>query len=127
MTVLVDSDVLIEVLRGRNEGLIAAWNELSETSDAVLCSPVTVAELWNGARPKEHVALAQFFKTLVCVPIDAGMGEQAGKYLSQFRKSHGLEMADALIAASAVSNQAELWTRNTKHYPMKEISFYRAM
>ncbi len=34
------------------------------------------------------------------------------------------EVADALIAACAVTNSAELWTRNRKHYPMKEISFF---
>ena len=42
----------------------------------------------------------------------------------QYRKSHGLQITDALIAAAAVLNHAELWTRNRKHYPMKELSFY---
>ena len=49
---------------------------------------------------------------------------QAGDYLRQYRRSHGLEVADAVIAASAVANKAELWTRNRKHYPMKEVSFF---
>ena len=35
-----------------------------------------------------------------------------------------METADALIAAGAVANSAELWTRNRKHYPMKEITFF---
>jgi predicted nucleic acid-binding protein len=33
-------------------------------------------------------------------------------------------MSDSLIAATAVLNGAELWTRNRKHYPMKESTFY---
>ena len=45
-------------------------------------------------------------------------------YLRQYGKSHGVEIADALIAASAVANRATLWTRNRKHYPMKELSFF---
>jgi predicted nucleic acid-binding protein len=33
-------------------------------------------------------------------------------------------MGDALIAASAVHNEAALWTRNRKHFPMKELEFF---
>jgi predicted nucleic acid-binding protein len=44
--------------------------------------------------------------------------------LQQYRRSHAVEVADALIAASAVLNHAELWTLNRKHYPMKDISFF---
>jgi predicted nucleic acid-binding protein len=29
-----------------------------------------------------------------------------------------------LIAAAAVLNRADLWTRNRKHYPMKELMFF---
>ncbi len=29
-----------------------------------------------------------------------------------------------MIAAAAVLHRADLWTRNRKHYPMKELSFY---
>jgi hypothetical protein len=30
-----------------------------------------------------------------------------------------------LIAAGAVANSAELWTRNRRHYPMREVSFFK--
>jgi predicted nucleic acid-binding protein len=35
-----------------------------------------------------------------------------------------LKIADVLITASATQNQAALWTRNRKHYPMADLSFY---
>jgi predicted nucleic acid-binding protein len=124
MTVLVDSDILIEVSRGRDPDIVAKWMDLSNSDAAVLYSPVTVAELWAGARPREHDALNNLFRALTCTAIDEGAGRQAGAYLRQYRRSHGVEMADALIAASAVANRAELWTRNRKHYPMKDISFF---
>jgi predicted nucleic acid-binding protein len=92
--------------------------------DAVLYSPVSVAELWAGARPKEHEALRNLFEALTCAPIDEEAGSRAGLYLHQYRRSHAVELADALIAAGAVANGAELWTRNRKHYPMKEIVFF---
>lgn len=124
MTVLVDSDILIEVSRGRNADVISKWLELSNSDVAVLYSPVSVAELWAGARPSEYSPLSNLFRTITCVPIDAEVGRQAGAYLRQYRRSHGVEIADALIAACAAASNAELWTRNRKHYPMKDFSFF---
>ncbi len=124
MTVLVDSDIVIEVCRERDSDILSRWRELGQSDRAILCSPVTAAELWHGVRPREHEALTNFFRTLVCVPIDYETGRQAGDYLRQYRKSHGLQISDALIAAAAALNRAELWTRNRKHYPMKDLSFY---
>src|SRR5438105_1289098 len=112
MTVLVDSDILIEVSRGRDAAIVSKWLNLSNVDAVVLYSPVSVAELWAGARPKEHDALNNLFRALTCTGIDQEAGRQAGAYLRQYRQSHGVEVADAFIAASAVANQAQLWTRN---------------
>jgi predicted nucleic acid-binding protein len=124
MTVLVDSDILIEVSRGRNAEIVTQWLDLGKADAAVLFSPISVAELWAGAHPKEHTALDNLFRALACAPIDTEVGYQAGIYLRQYRRSHGVEVADALIAASAVANHADLWTRNRKHYPMRGVSFF---
>lgn len=124
MTILVDSDILIEVSRGRNAAMISRWLELSESDALILFSPVTAAELWAGARPPEYAALEALFDSLVCVPTDAAVGRRAGDYLRHFRKSHAVELADALIAASAVIRGALLWTRNRRHYPMSDVAFY---
>jgi predicted nucleic acid-binding protein len=93
MTVLVDSDILIEVSRGRNAEIVSKWLDLGKSDAAVLYSPVSVAELWAGARPKEHNALDNFFRAPTCAPIDAEAGRQAGVYLRQYRRSDGVEMA----------------------------------
>ncbi len=122
--VLIDSDILIEVARGRNPAVVARWDELSRGDSVPLCSPVTIAEIWYGARPPEHEALSRLFAALVCVPIDGEIGRHAGDYLREFRKSHHLELGDALIAATAAIHNLTLWTRNRKHYPMKGLSFY---
>jgi predicted nucleic acid-binding protein len=124
MSVLVDSDILIEVSRGRDTDLVSRWTELGRSDEVILYSPVSAAELWAGARPAEHGALHNLFRVLTCVPIDEATGRQAGDYLKRYRKSHAAELGDALIAAAAVLNRAALWTRNRKHYPMKELTFY---
>jgi predicted nucleic acid-binding protein len=124
MTVLVDSDVLIEVSRGRNGEIVPRWLELDETGAAILVSPVTVAELWAGALAHEQNLLRALFGSLICATIDETTGARAGEYLRKYQKSHGVELGDALIAASAVQNAAALWTGNQKHFPMKELRFF---
>jgi predicted nucleic acid-binding protein len=124
MTVLVDSDILIEVSRGRKTEIVSRWIELSKSGSSVMYSPVSFAELWAGARPSEYDSLGNLFRALTCAPIDGDAGRQAGAYLQQYRKGHGLEMADALIAAGALASGAQLWTLNRKHYPMNYVSFF---
>ena len=124
MTVLVDSDILIEVFRARNQDILLRWGELSHSDSMILYSPVSEAEIWAGAWPREHEAINRLLQRLICAPIDRETGRVAGDYLRQYPKSHGLELGDALIAATALLNRAELWTRNRKHYPMKELSLY---
>jgi predicted nucleic acid-binding protein len=124
VTVLVDSDILIEVSRARDTTIVAKWIELSESDALILFSPVTAAELWAGARPAEYRTIEGLFDSLVCVPVDGPVGRRAGEYLRRYRKSHALELGDALIAASSVISGGSLWTRNRKHYPMPELSFY---
>jgi predicted nucleic acid-binding protein len=122
MTILIDSDILIEVLRGRDKPIVEDWLKWGASANSILYSPVSQAELWAGARPSEQVAIANLFQALQCVPIDDEIGRLAGDYLRQYQKSHSLELGDALIAASAVLRSAVVWTRNRKHYPMRALS-----
>src|ERR1039458_5226377 len=95
MSVLIDSDILIEVSRARDTDLVSRWTELSRSDVAILYSPVSAAELCAGARSAEQDALKNLFRTLTCVPIDAETGRQAGDYLRRYRKSHAVELGDA--------------------------------
>lgn len=124
MSIFIDSDVVIEVLRGRDQAILARWSVLAASPSPILVSPITFAEIGAGARASEMQKISQFFALLTCVVIDQGIGELAGEYLRRYSKSHNHKIADALIAASAVQNQAALWTRNHKHYPMPDLNFY---
>ncbi len=124
MTVLTDSDILIEVSRGRDKTVVSQWLELGRSDALILYSAVSAAELWAGASPSEYPALDALFDALLCVPVDAALGRRAGEYLRRYRKSHRVELGDALIAASAAERGASLWTRNRNHYPMPELAFY---
>lgn len=122
--VLIDTDVLIEVLRQRDAGIGTRWSELSTSDSLVACSPVTIAEIWHGAREKERQPITDLFRVMACVPIDTDIATKAGEYLQQFHRSHNLELGDALIAATAAVHETTLWTKNRKHYPMTDLQLY---
>lgn len=121
--VLIDSDVLIEVSRGRDEVVLERWSQLSGSDVPLLCSPVTVAEIWHGARSHEHKILTALFQVLICLPVDLEIGRKAGEFLRKYHSSHNVELGDALIAAAAVIHEAALWTRNRRPYPMPDLNF----
>jgi predicted nucleic acid-binding protein len=124
MSVLLDSDIVIEILRSRDQGILSQWEALANTGRPILFSPIGAAEVWAGAHPREFQATSLLFSHLVCIPVEYNIGQLAGEFLRQFNKSHNLKIGDALMAASAVQCHAALWTRNRKHYPMTQLTFY---
>jgi predicted nucleic acid-binding protein len=121
---LLDSDIAIEILRARNNSILSTWRALADSEASVFYSSVTAAEVWGGAFAQEFPLIARFFRPLICLPPDYETGCLAGDLLRKYRKSHGLEVPDAMIAATAIQHGAALWTRNRKHYPMPQLSFY---
>jgi predicted nucleic acid-binding protein len=124
LNVLVDSDILIEITQNRNQPILAQWFSLAASTAEVLYCPVSATELWVGARVTEQTVTAELFGLLRCAVTDYDIAKLAAEYLRTYKKSHSLELPDALIAATAVRQQALLWTRNRKHYPMPDLSFY---
>ena len=121
--VLLDSDVIIEWLRG-HEPFVEQIPRLLEEHFELFWSPVSVAEIFAGVRKGEETDVGNLFLLLESVSITADTGKQAGSYLKSYSKSHGIELGDALIAACASEHELELWTLNKKHYPMKDVRFY---
>ena len=112
---LLDTDIVVEYLRGSDR----AAQFLEELKGDLLISAISVAELWAGVKGKdEEQALDQFLVAFRIVSIDDEVGKQAGLLRRQFGPSHGTGLADALVAASAMREGANLVTFNTKHYPM---------
>ena len=84
-----------------------------------LVSVVTIAELVAGARNRSARALVDDV-TAGCrvIDLDAETARLGGAFKRQFRPSHGTDLLDALIAASAKQASARLATVNRKHFPM---------
>jgi predicted nucleic acid-binding protein len=120
--VLLDSDVVIEVLRGRRE-IVAALSALEARGVATFTCGVVVAEILAGLRAGEEAATESFFHARGDIVIAGTTGRRAGSYLARYARSHAVEIADALVAAAAATTGLRLWTLNRKHYPMRDVRF----
>ena len=121
---LLDTDILIDFLRGRREAraLLASYGT---TAERPYISVVSVSEIWAGSRPAEKAATGALLSALNKVPVSESIAAAAGEFLNTYRHGHGVELGDALIAATAVEIQATLLTRNVKHYPMPAVKLFR--
>jgi predicted nucleic acid-binding protein len=113
---ILDSDVLIEILRSNAK--TAHWVAAqASTGEALRYSPVSRAEIGAGMRAGEEDGIAALFAGMDVVTVDATTGELAGERLRRYRRSHGLELGDALIGAAAVQYGERLATFDRRHYP----------
>jgi len=111
---IFDTDVLIWCFRG-NE---AAANVIDKAMNRQL-SAVSLMELHQGARNKtEQKAISRFIRELDfrVLPIDENISHRACIYVEQFHLKASMQMADALIAATAVEHAETLCSANVKHY-----------
>jgi predicted nucleic acid-binding protein len=122
--ILVDSDILIEVLRGRKLEVARLWADTVAANEPLFYSPVTLAEIRHGMRTQERESIERVFSSMICVQIEIEIGARAGDYLRAFHASHAIELGDALIAATASVHHLDLWTQNRKHFPMKDVKFF---
>ena len=119
--VLLDTTVLIDVLRGR-PGARARLLQLRERGDVPYVCAVNVEEVARGLLPEESEAASTLFDGLHVAPLGASEGWRAGVWRRAFAQlGQTLSQADCLVAAAAVSVGASLGTGNPKDFPMTEI------
>jgi len=66
----------------------------------------------------ERTALEKFVSLFRVIPVTFDIAKAGGLYKHDYDKSHSVGLADAIIAATAEAEKAELKTLNIKHYPM---------
>ncbi len=82
-------------------------------------SVISVAELYAGIREgKERNLLEVFLQSFTIILVDQSIAQSGGLYRRDYGKSHGVGLADAIIAATSDSQHAKLVTLNAKYFPM---------
>jgi hypothetical protein len=120
-SVLLDTTVLIDVLRGRPT-TISRLRQLRVAGDMVHVCAVNVEETIRGMRAGEEAATRALIEGMIVAPLDSPQGWQAGRWRGEFAaRGTTLEQADCLVAAAAVGIGARLATGNPKDFPFPEL------
>ena len=112
---VVDTDVLIDYLRGRDQAVAF----LESCEEPLAMSVITIAELYAGVRDgTERQQLDDFIEAFEVLALPKNIAVVAGLWRRQYGRSHGTGLADALIVASVEAEKATLVTLNWRHFPM---------
>ena len=111
---LVDTDVLIWYMRGNEKAY-----DVIEKMGSFSLSVVTYMELVQGMKNKHELnCLRQALRgwNAGIIYLSEEISAKAMFYVEQHYLSHSLELADALIGATAIAHGVPLLTGNERHY-----------
>lgn len=122
---LLDTDIIVNVGRDR-AGAVEQVSAMIN-SGSVYISAVTEMELIIGCRNKAELKnLAMLLERFTIIPITPEITASSIRLLKTYRLSHGLLIADALIAATALVTDRVLVSGNAKHFSMINNLQFRA-
>ena len=116
--ILIDSDVLIEHLRGNADA--RDWLvQARRTSGPLAMSVISVTEIAGGMRSPERREVMRLLGSMQRFEVTEQVAWRAATLMREYRRSHsGIGLGDYLIAATALTEGLELATLNVRHYPM---------
>jgi predicted nucleic acid-binding protein len=120
LPLLLDTTVLIDVLRGRPAA--ERVRALRDTGQTPWICAVNVEEVLRGVRSTEEPVVTRFLGGMRLAALGRAEGEQAGRWRREYaRQGVTLSQADCLMAAAAIGVGARLATGNPKHFPMLDL------
>ncbi|MBE3588165.1 MAG: type II toxin-antitoxin system VapC family toxin [Thermoanaerobacteraceae bacterium] len=113
---VLDTSAVILHLR-KYPGVEELLLEMNETRGRLAVSAVTLVEIWQGTKKGEEEKTRRFFEGTMVIPLNKKLAERAG-HLAQSLRKKGLtiEMADIVIAATALEAKAPVLTTNQRHF-----------
>jgi len=120
MKIVFDTSILVDCLRNHRNAVEAVNRVAKKEIDGVV-SVITEAELYAGKDCKVAsgiAAVAGLIGLFTKITLNNDIAQKAG----EFRRNFDVEIPDAIIAATAFSEDAKVWTRNLEDFkPIEEI------
>jgi predicted nucleic acid-binding protein len=126
MKAFIDSDVLIWHLRGKNKALSLLKKLRDKDKLELWTGAMQRAEVVSFMRPVEEEATLLFLSQFQTAPVDQLIIDKAGKLYRQWNPRSGIDINDAILAATAMHAGGKIYTLNTKHYPMPDVVVQQA-
>lgn len=116
MILLLDTTVLIDLLRGRGNRR-ALLAELIEAGHTLATAAINIGEVYAGVRPGEETSTEALLSNLDCFPLTGKIARRAGTLKSEWaRKGKTLTLADMIVAATALEHDSVVMTDNRKDF-----------
>lgn len=122
MRAYVDSDILIWHLRGEPKA--------ARLLRSLSAEPLT--ELWIGALQRAEVvffmkrdeesATRAFLSRFKTEAVTQAIVDHGGEFYRRWHPSHGIDVNDAILAATVAATGGKIYTQNLKHYPMPDVA-----
>lgn len=124
MKLLLDTSILIDVLRLRNQR--REWlAELARGGYTFSTTTLNIAEIYAGMRPAEEARTEALLGSLELYELSGASARMAGRLKNTWaRRGHNLTLADTIVAAIAIERGCALLTDNRKDFPMPEVQLY---
>jgi predicted nucleic acid-binding protein len=125
MRVYVDSDVLIWHLRGERRAARRLRTLAQAAGVDIWTGAMQRAEIVFFMRPDEEAGTLSLLSRIKTQAVTQAIVDLAGSFYRQWHGSHGIDVNDALLAASAATTGGKIVTQNVKHFPMPDVTIER--
>lgn len=121
MRAYVDSDILIWHLRGDRRAADLLRRLAREAGTDLWTGALQRAEVVFFMRPGEESATMSFLSRFKTAPVTQEVADAAAELYRRWHPTHGIDVNDAVLAATVAATGGKVYTLNLKHYPMPDI------
>ena len=122
MRAYIDTDILIWHLRGEKKAKELLTHLRDHERYNLYTGAMQRAEVVFFMRSEEEYETELFLSQIKTESVNQSIVDIAGALYRKWNPGHGIDVNDALLAATVIQTGGRIYTLNTKHFPMSEIN-----
>jgi predicted nucleic acid-binding protein len=126
MKMYVDADILIWHLRGEKKALHFLKKLFSDGMSELWIGAMQRAEIVFFMRPEEERSTMYLLSHFHTGAVNELVVDNAALLYRRWHPSHGVDINDAILAATAIHTGGKIFCLNRKHYPMPDVLVEKA-
>ena len=121
MRAYIDSDILIWHLRGESRAAGLLRRLARDRGTDLRVGALQRAEVVFLMHPGERATTRTFLSRFKTEAVTQDVVDAGAEYYRQWHPSHGIDVNDAILAATAAATGGKIYTQNVRHYPMSDV------